>query len=159
MSKEAMSELEAMRVQAEIETQNKRIVREIVIAIDEGNPDKFREYVTADFICHFIDTPDPIDVDATIQGIKAFYEAFPDLTHVIDEMIAEANKVAVRFTQHGTHTGDFEGIPGTGRKVVIPAMHTITFVDGKIKEWRLLEDNLGLMTQLGMELAPKESEK
>ena len=115
--------------------------------------------MTDDFICHFIDTPDPIDIDATIQGIKAFYEAFPDLTHVIDEMIADSNRVAVRFTQHGTHTGDFEGVPGTGKKVVVPAMHTITFVDGKIKEWHLLEDNLGLMIQLGLELKPKDREE
>jgi len=154
-----MTELEEFRAQAEVEEQNKRIVREIVTAIDKGNPDKFREYVTDDFICHFIDTPDPIDIDATIQGIKAFYEAFPDLTHVINEMITEANKVAVRFTQHGTHTGDFEGIPVTRKKVVIPAMHTITFADGKIKEWRLLEDNLGLMIQLGMGLKPKDREE
>lgn len=154
-----MAKLEELIAQAEAEELNKRVVLEIVAAIDEGNPDKFREYVTDDFICHFIDTRDPIDADATIQVIKAFYEAFPDFTHVIEEMIADVNKVAVRFTQHGTHTGDFEGIPGTGKRVVVPAMHTITFVDGKIKEWRLLEDNLGLMIQLGMELKPKDREE
>ena len=154
--KEAMAELEAMKAQAEVEEQNKSIVREIVSAIDEGNPDKFREYITDDFICHFIDTPEPIDAETAIQGIKAFFEAFPDFYHVKDEIIAEDNKVAVRFTQHGTHTGDGIGIPATGKKVVYPAIHTITFVDGKIKEWRLLEDNLGLMMQLGMELTPKK---
>jgi len=127
-----------------------------VTAIDEGNPERFREYVTDDFICQFIDTPEQLDIDTTILGIKGFYEAFPDLTHVEDEIIAEADKVAVRYTQHGTHTGDFDGIPATGKQVVFPAIHTITFVDGKAKEWRLLEDNFGLKQQLGMNLKPKD---
>lgn len=103
--------------------------------------------------------PEPIDADTAIQGIKAFYEAFPDFSHVIDEIIAEENKVAIRFTQHGTHTGEGIGIPATGKKVEYPAIRTITFVDGKIKGWLLLEDNLDMMTQLGTEMKPKEEEK
>jgi steroid delta-isomerase-like uncharacterized protein len=154
--KEAMAELEEFKAQAEVEEQNKSIVRDIVTAIDEGNPDKFLEFMADDFICYYIGAPEPMDAATSIQVIKSFYEAFPDNTHVIDEIIAEGDKVAVRFTQHATHEGDFEGIPATGNKVTIPAIHTITFVDGKIKEWWLLEENLGLMMQLGMELTPKK---
>ena len=154
--KEAMAELEAMKAQATVEEQNKALVREIVTAIDEGNPDKFLEFMADDFVCYYIGAPKPMDAVTIIQVIKSFYEAFPDNTHVIDEIIAEGDKVAVRFTQHATHEGDFEGIPATGNKITIPAMHFIIFADSKIKEWWLLEENLGLMMQLGMELKPKE---
>jgi steroid delta-isomerase-like uncharacterized protein len=156
---EEIAELEEFKAQAEVEEQNKEIVRNIVTAIDEGNPDKFREFMADDFMCYYIGAPEPMDADTSIQIIKSFYEAFPDNTHVIDEIIAEGDTVAVRLTQHATHKGEFEGIPATGNKVIIPAMHFITLVDGKIKEWWLLEENLGLMMQLGMELKPKEGEK
>jgi predicted ester cyclase len=78
---------------------------------------------------------------------------------VIEDVIADGDKVAVKLTQNGTHKAEYEGIPATGVKATLPAMHLITIVDGKIKEWFAVEDYLGLYMQLGMELKPKEGEK
>jgi predicted ester cyclase len=87
------------------------------------------------------------------------FAAFPDWVHKIEIMVAEGDKVAVKLTQYGTHTAKYKGIEQTNQYVTVPATHIMLIVDGKVKEWWALEDNLGLMTQLGMELKPKENKK
>ncbi len=67
--------------------------------------------------------------------------------------------VAIRFTQVSTHTGDYEGIPPTGNKIGVECQHMLRLANGKVVEVWLVEDNLGMMMQLGMELRPKEEEK
>ena len=77
---------------------------------------------------------------------------------MIEDVIAEGNKVAVKLNQNGTHKSEFEGIPATGTIATLPAMHLGTIVDGKIVDWFAIEDYLGLYVQLGMELKPKQSD-
>ena len=57
--------------------------------------------------------------EAGIEMMQMFYAAFPDYTHVIDEMVAEGDRVAVRLTFHATHQAEFQGIPSTGNAVTI----------------------------------------
>jgi len=150
------TELEELKAQAEIETQNKVVVRKFFEAIDNGNLDIVKELVADDFAVQAPGLPEPWGIDNLIQVIKTHYASFPDWTHVIEDIIAEGNKVAVKLTQNGTHKAEYEGIPATENKVIMPAMHLITIVDGKVKEWWVIEDYLGLYMQLGMELKPKE---
>lgn len=81
---------------------------------------------------------------------KAFYAAFPDLGHTIEESLAEADKVAVRLTIRGTHTADFMGIPPTGRKIEIGLIVILRVADGKVAELRAQFDQMGMMRQLGV---------
>ena len=67
-------------------------------------------------------------------------------------MVAEGDKVVVKLTQFGTHKAMYKGIEPTNKYVTVPATHIMMIVNGKVKDWWALEDNLGLMTQLGMEL-------
>ena len=137
--------------------ENKAIVREFFAAIDEGNLDRVKELVADDFALNAPGLPEPWGADMLFQAIKTHYASFPDWRHVIEDIIAEGDKVAVKLTQYGTHKAEYDGILATGNKVIMPAMHLIRIVDGKIKEWWAIEDNLGLMQQLGMELKPKEA--
>jgi steroid delta-isomerase-like uncharacterized protein len=157
--KEAMAELEAMKAQAEVEEQNKELVRQLYEAIDEQNFDTFLEFSASDGVCHIPGVPEAVPLEAVTQVIKSYYEAFPDSTHDIKAVIAEGDMVAVRFTQVSTHTGDYEGIPPTGNKISVECQHMFRLANGKIAEAWLVEDNLGMMMQLGMELKPKEGEK
>jgi predicted ester cyclase len=77
------------------------------------------------------------------------HTAFPDLHFTLEDMIAEGDKVAYRFTARGTHMGDFLGIAATGKQIVV-AGTVITRIDaGKFQEdWETI-DMLGLMQQLG----------
>ena len=157
--KEAMAELEAMKAQAEVEEQNKEIARELFAVIDAGDFDRLNELFADDFAVDAPGLPEPLRKDMLFQLIKTHYTAFPDWIHVIEEVISDGDKVAVKLTQNGTHKAEYMGIPATGVKATLPAMHLITIVDGKIKESGAIEDYLGLYMQLGMELKPKEAEK
>jgi steroid delta-isomerase-like uncharacterized protein len=81
-----------------------------------------------------------------------FYKAFPDGQHTVDDLIAEGDKVAARLTARGTHKGEFQGIPPTGKPVSFTGMRVFRFVSGKIaEEWSNL-DMFGLMQQMGVVL-------
>ena len=157
--KEAKAELEEMKAQAEVEEQNKEIVRQLYEAIDKQDMDTFLGLSAPDGVCHIPGVPEAVPLEAIAEVIKSFYTAFPDSTHAIKDVIAEGDKVAVRFTQVSTHTGEYEGIPPTGNKIYVECQHILRLVDGKVAEVWLVEDNLGMMMQLGMELKPKEAEK
>jgi predicted ester cyclase len=76
--------------------------------------------------------------------------AFPDLRWVLDEVVAEGDKVVSRFTWTGTHRATFLGIPPTGRKVTVKGVVIDRLAEGKMADSRILMDSLGLMQQLGV---------
>jgi predicted ester cyclase len=78
-----------------------------------------------------------------------FHTAFPDLDVIVDDMIAEGDKVAAHWTARGTHQGPFLGVPVTGKRVAQTGIDTYRYVDGKIVEWWRNDDTLGLMQQFG----------
>lgn len=135
---------------------NKEVVREVFAAIDNGRLDKLEELLSDDFTAKTPGLDQTLRKAEVFQIIKTHYASFPDWTHSIEVMVAEGNNVAVKITQQGTQKAQYEGIPPTGKKVTNPAMHLITIVNGKVKDWWVLEDNLGFMQQLGMELRPKQ---
>jgi steroid delta-isomerase-like uncharacterized protein len=77
--------------------------------------------------------------------------AFPDSHHTIEDLIAEGDKVVTRFTWSGTHHGEFEGIPPTGRRISVQGIWIHRLKDGRIvegRDWGQV-DWLGLLRQLG----------
>jgi predicted ester cyclase len=83
-----------------------------------------------------------------------FEAAFPRYELLIDDLIAEGDKVAVRSTFRGTHKADFSGIPSTGRSVELPVFLVYRIADGRIVEHWMQADVMGLMQQLGVLPAP-----
>ncbi|HUS17201.1 MAG TPA: ester cyclase [Chloroflexia bacterium] len=82
--------------------------------------------------------------------IALFSTAFPDATATVNNIVAEGEQVAVRWTTEGTHLGDFGGLPATGQKVVMTGMEFFRIVDGKVVERWSNSDTLGLLQQLGV---------
>jgi predicted ester cyclase len=81
---------------------------------------------------------------------KAFYAALPDGHHVLEEVFATDDRVAVRFVIHGSHTGNFFGIPPTNRTVSV-AEHVLMQVDGgKVTKLFGIFDEAGLLRQFGV---------
>ncbi len=83
------------------------------------------------------------------QFARMFYAEFPDLRHVIEDTVTEPDRVTVRFTLHGTHSGDFMGLPATGRTIAVPAIAILLVTDGKVTELRAVFDQACMMQQLG----------
>jgi len=88
-----------------------------------------------------------------LEGLKdvlrSIRTGFPDIVFAIQEQITEGDKVASRFEWTGTHSGEFLGIPATGRRVAVWGFVFDRLEQGRIKETRILMDILGLMMQLG----------
>jgi predicted ester cyclase len=74
---------------------------------------------------------------------------FPDIQWTLDEMVAEADTVAVRFTMRGTHQGAFFGVPPTGKGVAVQSMAFYRLAGGKLIEEHGQPDMLGLLQQIG----------
>lgn len=106
----------------------------------------------------------PGQPEADIMGLAAYKErvitylrtAFPDLQSTIEEMVAEEDKVAVRWTWRATHRGEFWGIAPTGKQIAYEGISILRLADGKIVDDRFQADMLGLMQQFGAIPGPGE---
>ncbi len=131
-------------------TENKAVIASFVEeVINQGQLERADDLVAADFV-----ELEPLPGqqqgrEGLKQVIGAFRTAFPDIRWVIEEMVAEGEKVFSRFTWHGTHRGEFFGVPATGKQITVKGMVVDRLMAGKMAESRILMDGLSMMTQLG----------
>jgi predicted ester cyclase len=85
--------------------------------------------------------------------------SFPDWHSTPEELIAEGERVAERWTGRGTHQGELAGIPPTSKLVEVPGSVFYRIVDGKIVEFRGQLDMMSLMQQIGAVPIPEQSEE
>jgi steroid delta-isomerase-like uncharacterized protein len=157
--KAAMAELEESRAQAALEEQNKALVLRFYEEIDKQNFDAAIAMLASDAKIYASGGFEPANPEDLKPIFPAWFTAFPDYAHDIQDVIAKGDKVVVKTTYTGTHEGDFIGTPPTGNTFKYLGIHIITVKDGMIVEGWILEDMLYLWQQLGMELKPKEGEK
>jgi len=79
---------------------------------------------------------------------------FPDLDITLDALVAEGDLVAKRWTFRGTHSGDYMGIPASGRRVAMAGITIYRLQGGQVRETWWNYDALGMMQQLGAIPAP-----
>ena len=129
--------------------ENKAVVRRLVEEFwNQGNTATADELMTADATIIL-----PGRGQVSKENFKAFAVtlrgAFPDWHTTLEEMIAEDDQVAERWTGRGTHQGEFQGIAPTGRQVTVPGFVFYRVASGKITEFRGLFDGLSMLQQLG----------
>jgi len=88
--------------------------------------------------------------DGMKQMMKVLGTAFPDKRYIVNDLIAEGDKVVARWTLEATHTGDYMGIPATNKKISFTGIYIIRLENGKQVEWWLEADFFSLMQQLGV---------
>ena len=82
--------------------------------------------------------------------IETLRGAFPDLRYALEELVAEGDVVAARFSWRGTHKGEaFLGIPPSGKAILVRGMGFYRLREGRIVEHWDNVDDLGMLTQLG----------
>ena len=139
---------------------NKAIVRRFVDEVQsKGNIDAIDELCSPGFVNHSAPPGVPSNCEGVKQVTAMFRQAFPDSYFTIEDMVAEGDKVATRKTFHGTHQGEFMGIPPTGQQVSIGLIDIVRIVDGKVVEHWSMGDNLGMMQQLDIIPTPEQSEE
>ena len=131
--------------------ENKAVIgRFVEEVLNQGRLERADELVALDFV-----ELDPLPGqqpgrEGLKQVIAAFRTAFPDIDWVIEEMVAEGDKVFSRFTWNGTHRGEFFGVPATGKQITVKGVVVDRVLNGQMVESRILMDGLGMMTQLGV---------
>jgi predicted ester cyclase len=91
-----------------------------------------------------------IPLDTYLQASLARLNAFPDWDCKVEDLVAEGDKVVARMTVHGTHQGEYQGIPATGKKMAIDVVAIARVVGGKFAEGWGTYDRLAMMQQLGV---------
>ena len=89
------------------------------------------------------------DTHALAGFARSLRGAFPDWHSEVEELVGENDVVAERWTGHGTHRGDFQGIRATGSEVAVPGTVFYRVAAGKIVEFRGQFDRMSMMQQLG----------
>lgn len=133
---------------------NRAVVRRVVEELfDTGNLDIADQVFAPDYVDH-----SPSELESSgLENIKRFVVgwrvAFPDTRSAVEDMIAEGDRVAVRWTTQATHRGEFLGVPPTGNVVTAHWLGIFRLSNGKIIEsWDHYETQ-GLLRQLGVNLA------
>lgn len=103
--------------------------------IEGGNTGSFKELVAENVVNHTAAPGMSQGADGMIYFLQNVLQtAFPGLKVIIHDQVAEGDKVTTRKSIHGTHTGEFMGIPATGKKVTIDVIDIIRLQDGKYAE-------------------------
>jgi steroid delta-isomerase-like uncharacterized protein len=117
------------------ETQNKALVRKFFEeAWVKGNVAAVDEYMAADYAEHPLPSGLPPGTEGLKQLISAYRSAFPDLQITLDDIFAEGERVAFRWSARGTHLGDWLGIPPTGNHVTATGITVFRISGGKVVE-------------------------
>jgi steroid delta-isomerase-like uncharacterized protein len=93
----------------------------------------------------------------TVQGMdeirgsyRSLFATFPDWQYVGQQLLVDGNRVAQQFVVHATHSAEFMGLPGSGRKFDIEGVRLFEMKDGLIGYERRYYDFTGLLIQLGV---------
>ncbi|HEX6520113.1 MAG TPA: ester cyclase [Streptosporangiaceae bacterium] len=128
---------------------NVELVRAGFRAFNAGNTDECLTYIAPDLFINLAELPAPQQGRETWRhGYEMMRGAFPDLQAHVEDIVAAQDKVAVRVRFRGTHSGEFLGIPGTGRTVEYVSHEFYRIADGLIAEEWICSDMATLLRQL-----------
>ena len=114
-----------------------------------GNPDALPEIMAEGYLHGAANGPDVSGIVAGGQQIRGFLTALPDLEWTFDEVIAQGDQAAARWTVRGTNDGELLGFPATGKPVEFTGISFFTVRCGKIVEFQTEMDAAGLLEQVG----------
>ena len=130
--------------------QNIVLVRRIFEeGINQNKPGIFDELIALSYVNHDIPAPAP-GLEGFKMVIGMFLAAFPDMRVTIEEELAEDNKVITRGYFTGTHKGDFQGVPPTGKQIKVKYIDIWLVENDKLVENWVRLDELGMVQQLGV---------
>jgi steroid delta-isomerase-like uncharacterized protein len=130
---------------------NKAVIRRLIDEVyNEANLDVVDELVAPDVFDHAAVAEHQQGIDAFKHVMEWVREFSSDVHYDIDDIITEGEKVTVRMTQSGTHTGTVRGIPPTGKRFSVDYVHWFRLEDGKVAELWAVRDDLTRLEQLGL---------
>ena len=132
---------------------NKAVVRSFIQQVfQEGRPEAVDDLATPDFVSHGLPGSGP---DVMKQAIERVGKGLSDATFDVHDVVAEGDLVAVRLDSTATQSGEFMGMPATGKTYTIEELHLFRVSDGRVAEHWHQMDAMGMMQQLGAMPGPK----
>jgi len=133
---------------------NKAIIRRLIEAENKHNPALLDEFLAPDLGTFDVDEPDTPKETGGLESLKQMYtqmyNGFPDWHGTIEDIIAEGDKVWIRYKGTGTHKGEYLGLAPTGKKVTMKAFSIYRIVDTKVVEMWTVVDQLDFYKGLGV---------
>ena len=135
--------------------ENKTTARRFFELYSSGDFDGASQLVAENVIVHGFPGLQPGRENYKQVG-QMFAVAFPDHQSIVEDQIAEGDRVVTRTTFRGTHLGDLQGIPPTGKQIAFSSIMIDRFEQGQIAERWVVFDQLGMLQQLGVVPAPEQ---
>jgi len=136
---------------------NKEVSRRWIEVFNARDDDAEAGVRAADYVAYAPPSleAEPLDSAGWVAFLGGFLEGFPDLTLTIEDQVAEGDLVTQRLHFEGTHTGTFQGLPPTGKKISLNSIEINRHdADGKIVEHWFQLDALTMLQQIGLIVIP-----
>jgi steroid delta-isomerase-like uncharacterized protein len=127
---------------------NKALARRYFEAYSTGDIDIVMKFVGFHYVLHPGAGGRPMISDERRKDETVFFRAFSNLQAVVEDQIAEGDKVASRITMYCTHTGEYQGVPATGKRIAIPYIDITLIKAGKIVEEWVECDTMNILQQI-----------
>lgn len=129
---------------------SRQIMDRFVKFINTADSKMADDLISPDAIFHVPGQPEPMRGPIGYLSIIGIMRSgFPDIQWTLDDLVAEDDKVAARYTMRGTHSGSFMGVPPTGKSIMVKSMAFYRLSNGQFIEEQGLPDMLELMHQIG----------
>lgn len=127
----------------------RRLMERYLGATNDGKVDDMEEYLAADYKQIIYGLPEVNGIEEARGYVSALRSALSDLNQTIDDIVESGDKVAMRATIRGVHTGELRGIPPSGNQIEIPYVAFAYVVNGKMSRVYIALDKLEYLQQLG----------
>jgi steroid delta-isomerase-like uncharacterized protein len=130
--------------------ENKAVIRRVYDELwNRGNPAVADELFSPAYVRHapFHPLRGPEGIKEAVRVIRA---AFPDVHIAIEDLVAEGDRVVVRWATTGTHRGAFRDLAPTGKRVAVEGITISRLAEGKVAEEWVHWDTQSMMQQLGV---------
>jgi len=143
-----------------LEESNKAIARRWVLDVwHRGDPSAIDDLFAADYVSHYPGMP-TIDKESYRQWMVMEFATFADVSCTAEDLVAEGDKVTIRWTWQGTHSkGEYRSIAPTSKQLTMTGITILRIEEGQIVEEWGISDELGKMQQLGAFTPPEQVEE
>jgi NTE family protein len=139
----------AVVTQLSAPAENEAIARTVVEDVwNRGRRERLDQVLADDFVLYLDNVEDANGRDAYWKFVQQYRNAFPDLSLTVEDTVSEGDKIVLRETVRGTHEGTVLGVEPSGNRVEVDRMVIHHVDDGRIVETGIVEDTLGLLTQI-----------
>lgn len=133
------------------EADNRRLIKRAYQVLNARDLDSYENLIDNAYVVETVASPTPIrGREAVYHLIEMYFKAFPDFHQDLEQMIASDDGVVSRWQVTGTHTGEFNDIPATNRRVSVPGCMVSEIRNGRIVKTFISCDQLAVLQRLGV---------